>query len=154
EGPIERNRDGDTYRTLWLSEAGSGRQLGSFRRPEALFPGSAASRNALAPDCRTVAIVAYENDESRVACYDIKSRRLLIRLGGCRSPICFCDGNRIAVPCGVALAVFDIRHGKPATLLEPVNIALPWPTAFSRDGRLLLDNGGNVWDIATGQRRF
>jgi hypothetical protein len=102
-----------------------------------------------------VAIVAYESDESRVECYDIKSRRLLIRLVGCRSPICFCsEGNRIAVPCGVDLAVFDIRSGTPATLLEPMNTALPWPKAFSHDGRLLLDNGGNVWDIANGLRRL
>jgi hypothetical protein len=153
EGPIERDeRAGTTYRSLWLSDARSGSPAGRFSRPEAPFP---AGRYALAPDCRTAAIVAYGNDESRVECYDIKSKRLLIRLAGCRSPICFCsDGTRIAVPSGVDLAVFDIRSDKPMALLEPMNTALAWPAAFSRDGRLLLDNGGNVWDVVTGFRRF
>jgi hypothetical protein len=54
---------------------------------------------------------------------------------------------------GVDLAILDIRSGNVA-LLEPLNAGRPSPIAFSRDGKLLLDNFGNVWDVATGLRHF
>jgi hypothetical protein len=94
EGPIESHGDGRIYRTLRLSNAKTGREVGAFSRPDDQLGG----RYALAPDCRTVAIVAYENGEPWVECYDVNSGWQLTRLVGCSGPICYCsDGSRVAL---------------------------------------------------------
>jgi WD40 repeat protein len=122
----------------------------------------------LSPDGRTTAFVTSHQGQPCVEWYEVASGRLLHRLPGCLGPVRFSpDSRRLALVAGWSLVIVDVSTGQEilrlnppvpqmkryVDWLDPPNGA-PWPQEFSGDGSLLLDGHCNVWDLATGTRRF
>jgi hypothetical protein len=163
-------------RVVSLYDARTGNEVASFPRPLAdLYPKDFAvfiQLWVLSPDGHTTAFVNPDEKRPSVEWYDVGSGRLLCRLPGCRGPALFSpDSKRLAVVDGSSLAILDVATGRETLRLDPTQVkkfksgfwGLPqhlppngedWPQEFSPDGSLLLDGYQNVWEVATGRRRF
>jgi WD40 repeat protein len=148
--PFLPTRIGPNHISLSLVEPRTGRLVKSFKFESWSDPVSWK----LSPDGQISSFDVYDGDRSRVIWSDNMSGRQLRSLPGCQQPTCFSPNGKWFAACGDAQSVVcDVPGGKEiARLSSPLGNA--WPIAFSDDSTLLLDYDGNVWDIATGTRRF
>ncbi len=97
------------------------------------------------PDLAPPECVALWGDARKFPLPDDGARGFL-----CRSD----DGNRLAVPCGNSVVLYDARTGDRLRTFAG-NTSRVFAAAFSHDGKLLASGAGDgkvlVWDIHTGQ---
>jgi WD40 repeat protein len=111
----------------------------------------------LSNDGQTTAFVTWEGTSLSVVVCDVRSGKKLSVLPDCGAVIHFSpDGRLLAASREKEILVFEIPSGREiARYVPPPGFQAPFsPEAFSPDGKLLLDNNCNVWEIDTGARRF
>jgi WD40 repeat protein len=107
-----------------------------------------------ADDGRTIAFVTYNGNRPTAVLHDVRSGRRLRVLPDCDGPICFSpDGRRLAACRNEEIVVFDVPTWQEVARLSWTGFST-CPKKFSSDGKLLLDEMGNVWDVDAGVRRF
>jgi WD40 repeat protein len=111
----------------------------------------------LSHDGQTTAFVTWEGSSPSVVVCDVRSGKKQCVLADYGKVIQFSpDGRRLAASREKEIVVFDIPSGREiARCVPPSGFQAPFsPEVFSPDGKLLLDNNCNVWDIDRGARRF
>jgi WD40 repeat protein len=108
----------------------------------------------ISEDGKTTAFCTVVGKRYKVSVHDVASGRRLSFIPGYR-PLFSPDSQRIAT-CSIRdVSIFDVLSGNEIVCFNSSDdhVAAD-PEQFSRDGKLLLDSLGSVWDVETGTRRF
>jgi hypothetical protein len=142
---------------LSLNDAATGRQVASFAdlagAKEDVDFRLLLKSCVLSRDSRTAAFASHKKP-GYVEWYDLPSGRLLHRLFGYPGHVRFApDARRLLVATGPKLFIFDVQTGLEVRQLDTSTWGLDSPV-FLPDGKRILDEYCNVWEIATNTRLF